>query len=749
MMRIRKARNLDERSVALIKSAFFMVIPPQNSSRKNQIKILPPVEAYLKHLLMVKLSPDDESTIAFVAKQLQRLPWNDPTKNCGYLVCKYMLKACRKGRYGVVNAVLDVASSLKKTRRDVAVRFTDSVLEELQWSMENPSFRDQQRAIQLSRLLGVMHGSALVPSSVVFEQLYHFINFGHKIPKALLEASEKQWKDDNTTTTTTSEDGTNNNAVNTNIPSTSNLVIRAIPEEDETQDQDEHNNNNNNNPAMDTQQPPAVVAVSRHSKYDPRVPSNIDPPFSVLRIKLVCSLLESVGPSILTTGTIPKLQRYLTCFQRYLFTKSILPAEVKFAVLDLFDSLESRWKEVHKKEKSDSSKNQSAAAAAAAAGLVRYPNWLDAHNAAIAAEETEALIEARSKERLMMQGGTTANEASPEIDDPAVDDLEGNVSDQSNDEDDCSVDDPTIASHTKEGNSEDGEDISDSDSDQDSDSHAGSTDHSEDMSNSDNNTDSDDDDMDELQSDDMDDDSEDDDMDDDDEIDEAAAHEAYMKQLEEEAFERELRKLTMDALEKGKVAARSGTGGKVADTMVHASNFVVKKHADTTMDTPAAENEDGATSALGGGTGIKFKLLKRGHKGRVEAKPLVVPMETNLAKQATKQDDEAAKERDMLKARVLQYEAESSEQYSGNVYMDQTKLQVIRNRPLSMEDIDRNFGCGSAANDSSHGNNRWSSRDAPTDNRRSYNNGGRGGGGGGRFSNDGGRGRGGRTLRLW
>ena len=100
--------------------------------------------------------------------------------------------------------------------------------------------------------------------------------------------------------------------------------------------------------------------------------------------------------------------------------------------------------------------------------------------------------------------------------------------------------------------------------------------------------------------------------------------------------------------------------------------------------------------ALGGGAGISFHLLKKGHKGKMEAKEIIVPTDTNLAKAAGKQDDAAARERDMIKARVLQYEAESAEAQfsggSGNVYIEQDKLQVIRNRPLSMDVIDRNFG---------------------------------------------------------
>jgi regulator of nonsense transcripts 2 len=90
---------------------------------------------------------------------------------------------------------------------------------------------------------------------------------------------------------------------------------------------------------------------------------------------------------------------------------------------------------------------------------------------------------------------------------------------------------------------------------------------------------------------------------------------------------------------------------------------------------------------------VKFQLLKKGHKGKMEAKQFFVPVDTNLAAVATRQDDEAARERDMIKARVLKYEIDSAESlHGGNVYLEQEKLQVIRNRPLSMEEIDRNFG---------------------------------------------------------
>lgn len=139
------------------------------------------------------------------------------------------------------------------------------------------------------------------------------------------------------------------------------------------------------------------------------------------------------------------------------------------------------------------------------------------------------------------------------------------------------------------------------------------------------------------------------------------------------------RRLTMDALEKGKASARTGTGGKVSSQMPAAPEFVAKK--------PGADQtrvEDNSQNPFVGEGGISFKLLKKGNKGKMEEKQFFVPSSTNLAHRATKQDDEAAKERDFIKARVLQYEAESAllDDAGGNLYLDESKLQVIRNRPL-------------------------------------------------------------------
>jgi regulator of nonsense transcripts 2 len=633
---------LDERSQAIIKTAFFTVKPPANGPKK-QAKVYPPLEGYLRHLLMVKMEPT-ESSIGFVSKQLIRCPWADPSKQCGQLICKIMLKTCRKGRYKAIHAIAAVAAKLRRHKPEVCIRLIDAALEELEWSLEHPAFKDQQRTITYARLLGELYCSSLASGQLVIQQLYTFIDFGHEIPEALRQASEKQQS--------MSTNGGAAEGEQLNVPRSATGISQTI-QEDEEMDESELAIKEDTAPAE-----PVPVAVSRYSKHDPRVPSFFDPPNSVFRIKLVCTLLEVVGKTIVTRNNFPKIEGFLAAFQRYLFTKTMLPAEVEFALLDTFDIIDSQWKkvtkDVGKSKKYDGTASQSQ-------GFPRYPSWLEAHNSTVAVEEAEAIIDNKARARLEH----VARDTKSDCDDTVGSDLVHDEDDDDMMEDDDDSTEDALSVSAKDS-------LADDHSDQLSGDEGG-----EDGMEVDEESQS----GDEDEEDDSDDDDEDD-SDDDEGSEEEFDEQAYMQQLEDEAFERELRRLTMDALDKGKAIAR---GGKVSEHMPTGSQFIKKKSTETTA--------EGPTMALGGKEGISFQLLKKGNKGKLEAKQFVVPTDTNLALVATKQDDEAARERDMIKARVLQYEAASAEAGpGGNVYLEQEKLQSIRNRPLSMDEIDRNFG---------------------------------------------------------
>lgn len=53
-----------------------------------------------------------------------------------------------------------------------------------------------------------------------------------------------------------------------------------------------------------------------------------------------------------------------------------------------------------------------------------------------------------------------------------------------------------------------------------------------------------------------------------------------------------------------------------------------------------------------GGSGVAFKLLKRGNKGKMEAQEMVVPASTSLAAQVSRNEEASREESSIIKARV-------------------------------------------------------------------------------------------------
>merc|ERR1711966_150657 len=358
---------------------------------------------------------------------------------------------------------------------------------------------------------------------------------------------------------------------------------------------------------------PQVIPVSSLSKYDPRVPSFIDPPTSVFRIKLACTLLETASSHIVTVNNKSKLEFALASLQRYMFTKRSLPTDVEFSFLDLFDTLDSGLKKISfvggKSKKVPS------------VSFVRYNSWLDAHQFVVAREQIRTLDEARDRVRILAQAGLLG------ADDASI--ADGDLLDGDADSVGMSDEEESLEKDRVEGNSDDdsvGESVASGeevDAVNDNESESVSSDDGEESIN--------DDEVDELE--------------------EAAAEAAYLRQLQDEEFESELRKLTMETLEKGKASARTGTGGKVSSQMPVAPEFISKKQ-ESGNDQSHVGDVDSVSPFGGMDGGMAFKLFKRGNKGKHEEVALFVPNSTNLARRATKQDDKVAKERDMLKAKV-------------------------------------------------------------------------------------------------
>ena len=637
--------------------------PPLTASRKK-VKEYPPLEAYLRHLLLVRLDAS-ESVISMVTKQLVRMPWFDPSYQCAALICKLMLKACRKGRYKTIEAVAGVAAKLRTQRAagEVPIRLTDAVLEELRWALEQPNFRDQQRIITYTRLLGELHVVGQVSASLIIDQLYEFMNYGHEIPESLRQASKEF------TTKAAMVETEESSTAKLPVYNSSSGVTQVIQEDEEMEDAELIPN------VVEVKEAPKPVAVAPYSIFDPRVPSAKDSATSTYRITLICTLLETSARALVTRSNIPRLKGFFAAFQRYLFTKTVLPTDVEFALLDTFDVVDSHWKRVSTGRGGNSSASDS--------GFPRYSSWLDAHMATLAMEESEAAFQAQKRARLE----TLADESKSL---PEISSTDGDHDERSlfhdDDESESSGEDDEDESVSVKSKDSAGIDVA-----LDDDGNEMDVAPDEDIAQSVDSEDGDNVDEDDAESEASGDDDEEDEDDDYEDDEEEFDEEAYMLQLEEEAFERELRILTMEAIEKGKVTSRK----QVDDSMISGSQIMKRKPSDSSKFASSSYNTEPHPStsvALSGGTGISFQVIKKGNKGKIELKELVVPVDTNLAVAATRHDDAAAKERDEIKQRVLRYEAQSESSTGGNVYLEQGRLERNRNRPLSMEDIDKNFG---------------------------------------------------------
>lgn len=83
---------------------------------------------------------------------------------------------------------------------------------------------------------------------------------------------------------------------------------------------------------------------------------------------------------------------------------------------------------------------------------------------------------------------------------------------------------------------------------------------------------------------------------------------------------------------------------------------------------------------------MTFCMLKRGNRGRLEARELVVPAYTSLATQIRTHRDAQKEEHDRLKQRVLQYETMVEGGEGGDegwMFEEGVDLEKVYNRPLT------------------------------------------------------------------
>ncbi|GMF38713.1 unnamed protein product [Phytophthora fragariaefolia] len=536
MMKLKAAKHLDPQLETLVENAYYMCKPPERVER--QVKQYDPMYLFLIKVLYEDLNG---SNVNKVVKTLRRLPWQENT-TCA-MVLKALLKVT-KGKVMQMKWICEVVKGLSRYHDEVLVLLVDEVLEFIRYGLEVNDYRDHQRSLGYVKLLGEIYNCGLVSMNVVVESLYLLINHSHDLLSLPQYSSDKI------------------------------------------------------SPAQLLEMKRRFLLVP-DMRYDPRVPSEVDSPTEVFRVRLVSALIETCNGSGSVIGSSgnsnergisrPRLGRFMTFFQRYLFSKTDIPMETDFVVFDLFDMLSSSLKDHFKK----------------------FETWeeVDQGVREILRGDLEEAERRLSKKNAALLMATNGLETVAE---------EGSLS-QPGDEDDEFEDD----------DDSDGDDDDDDDDDEhDDDDQAGGDDGEED----------------DEEDDDDDDDDEDEDDEDEDEEEHLIIHDRIQKTEEDEEFEKAFKSMMHGNSDTRKPAARVNVDKMAIPTVVKSSASL----------TPAGPRGMLSLGANGPPDGVVFRMLRRGNKGKVEARQLVVPEASSLAQHSHRQENAGKKEQSELKRLVLQ-----------------------------------------------------------------------------------------------
>lgn len=324
MLRLRRAKNLDLNMQTLLEAAYFAVKPPERVAKTAKTP-LTVVQQYIRHLLLVKLD-EPRASVEAIIRNLRRLPWKSAEENVTLHVVKASLRLART-KYVSIPNLADCISGLGSYHPNLVVQVVDRILEEVQRGLETPYKREIQRMLGLVKLLGELYNFTAISSVIIFDLLYHLINFGH-----------------------------------TEVNLATLLAERA---------------------ALGPSAPPMRVA------YDPRVPTDLDPVTDLFRAQVVCEILNTCGMYYVKGKPKEKLSRFLVYFQRYLLTKQYIPLHVEFAILDTLDGLEEQARDAVKEAPRKTGRGSRATAAVEPVSAM-FPRFesLEAAQAAVDVFET-------------------------------------------------------------------------------------------------------------------------------------------------------------------------------------------------------------------------------------------------------------------------------------------------------------------------------------------------------------------------
>lgn len=171
LKRKRAAQNLDHRQLVLLDNAYYQCNPPEREVAQQ--KQYTPMQMYINHLIYDVLT---KKTLDYVVNMLRKLPWEDEAVLD--TLHNVFLRAWRI-RFGNLHLLAVMLHELQIYHPDFVVFIIDGVCENIRSGMESNIFKDNQRRVSTVKYLAELYNYRMVNSSIVFDQLWSLVMFGH------------------------------------------------------------------------------------------------------------------------------------------------------------------------------------------------------------------------------------------------------------------------------------------------------------------------------------------------------------------------------------------------------------------------------------------------------------------------------------------------------------------------------------------------------------------------------------------
>ena len=180
IMRLKKAKNLDQHHTMLLDNAFFTCKPPERPALRAKKRS--ELHEYIRHLMFVTLS---SGSLSRMVSQIRKLPW---ARSEPYIV-RCVLKV-HKFRFSHIHLVAELVAKLGRYHDTLLVTIVDELLEEIRAGLERTSPPKPQRLVACCKLLAELYNTKVLDTPVLFDTLFFILSFGYGASSSMAAAGD-------------------------------------------------------------------------------------------------------------------------------------------------------------------------------------------------------------------------------------------------------------------------------------------------------------------------------------------------------------------------------------------------------------------------------------------------------------------------------------------------------------------------------------------------------------------------------